>query len=429
MSEEKQTGTESRETGFSPSTRKLGLKAREAARAFQSAGTAKKNEILERIAKELEEEEEAILKANQEDVQCARKAGMRTVMLDRLQLSHSRIQGMESALHELVELEDPIGEVMEGFTRPNGLQIRRIRVPLGTVGMIYEARPNVTVDAASLCIKTGNTVLLRGGKEAIRSNRALVSCMRKAIAKAGVNPDIVQLCEDTSHDSVREMEEMRGILDVLIPRGGAGLIQSVTQNSKVPVIETGVGNCHIYVDDSADLDMAVRIVVNAKVSRPSVCNAAESLLVHRSVAKQFLPKLHEAMPQVTLHGDEACVSILPGSVPATEEDYAKEYLDYDMSVHVVDSVEEAVTHIATYSTHHSEAIVTRSLSHAQLFTSQVDSAAVYVNASTRFTDGGEFGQGAEIGISTQKMHARGPMGPKALTTSKFVILGSGQIRE
>ena len=393
-------------------TQEWGERARAASKVLKTAGSEEKNEMLRRIAQALRTETDAILAANAVDLKAAREAGMRETMLDRLSLSEARIEGIAAAVEALIKLEDPIGEVIRGFTRPNGLEIRQVRVPLGTVGMIFEARPNVTVDAACLCLKTGDAVLLRGGKEAYRSNLALAECMRRAISLA------IGLCH----------LNMTGVLDVLIPRGGAGLIRAVKEGSKVPVIETGVGNCHIFVDEFADLEKAVSIVVNAKTSRPSVCNAAESLLVHEKVAEAFLPRLAGAMPAVTLHGCEKTRAILPSALPAAEEDYAKEYLDLEMSVKVVKDLYEAITHIANYSTGHSEAIVTENYTRAQRFVSEVDAAAVYVNASTRFTDGGEFGLGAEIGISTQKLHARGPMGLEALTSTKYIVFGSGQIR-
>jgi len=410
-------------------TQEWGERAKAASQVLKTARTGEKDAALKRIAAALRAETKQILEANEEDMKEAAGAGVREIMLDRLKLDEARIEAMAQAVEKLTQLEDPIGQVVEGFTRPNGLKIRQVRVPLGTVGMIYEARPNVTVDAACLCLKTGNAVLLRGGKEAYRSNRALTACMRGALRETSLPEDAICLVEDISHDSVTAMMHMVGVLDVLIPRGGAGLIQAVKRGSRVPVIETGVGNCHIYVDDSADVEMAVSIVVNAKKSRPSVCNAAESLLVHEAAAEPFLRRLAAAMPEVRLHGCEKTRAILPDALPATEEDYAREYLDLDLSVKVVRDLTEAIGHIARYSTGHSEAIVTETLAHAQRFTDEVDAAAVYVNASTRFTDGGEFGQGAEIGISTQKLHARGPMGLKALTSTKFVILGNGQIRK
>lgn len=410
----------------------LGLAAKEAAKRVKTASTKEKNLALSCIADALLEQQADILKANEVDLVAAQAAGMSASMQDRLKLTPDRIKQMAAAVRQLVQMEDPIGAVLEGGRRPNGLLIEKVRVPLGVVGIIFEARPNVTVDAATLCLKAGNTVVLRGGKEAINSNKALTACMRAALAKAGLPEDAVCLIEDTSRESANEMMRLRGVLDVLIPRGGAGLIKAVATQANVPVIETGVGNCHIYVDASADLDMAVSVIVNAKTSRPSVCNAAESLLLHEAVAYTLLPKLAEAMPQVKIHGCEKTCRIMKeagfAAVPATKEDYAAEYLDYEIAVKVVGGLEEAIEHIGEYSTGHSEAILTRNLLNAQRFTEAIDAAAVYVNASTRFTDGGEFGMGAEIGISTQKLHARGPMGLEALTSCKFIVQGNGQVR-
>ena len=410
----------------------LGLAAKEAAKRVKTASTKEKNLALSCIADALLEQQADILKANELDLAAAQAAGMSASLQDRLKLTPDRIKQMVAAVRQLVQMEDPIGAVLEGGRRPNGLLIEKVRVPLGVVGIIFEARPNVTVDAATLCLKAGNTVVLRGGKEAINSNKALTACMRAALAKAGLPEDAVCLIEDTSRESANEMMRLRGVLDVLIPRGGAGLIKAVATQANVPVIETGVGNCHIYVDASADLDMAVSVIVNAKTSRPSVCNAAESLLLHEAVAYTLLPKLAEAMPQVKIHGCEQTCRIMKdagfAAVPATKEDYAAEYLDYEIAVKVVGGLEEAIVHIGEYSTGHSEAILTRNLLNAQRFTEAIDAAAVYVNASTRFTDGGEFGMGAEIGISTQKLHARGPMGLEALTSCKFIVQGNGQVR-
>ena len=410
----------------------LGLAAKEAAKTVKTASTKEKNLALSCIAEALLKNMDDILKANEQDLVTARAAGMSDSMQDRLRLTPVRIEQMADAVRQLVQMEDPIGEVLEGKRRPNGLLIEKVRVPLGVIGIIFEARPNVTVDAATLCLKAGNTVVLRDGKEAINSNKALVACMRSAIAKAGLPEDAVCLIEDTSRESAGEMMRQRGVLDVLLPSGGAGLLKAVATQANVPVIETGVGNCHIYVDASADLAMAVSVIVNAKTSRPSVCNAAESLLVHEAVAYTLLPKLAQAMPQVKIHGCEQTCRIMKeaglAALPATEEDYETEYLDYEIAVKVVASIEEAMVHIEKYSTGHSEAILTRNLLNAQRFTETIDAAAVYVNASTRFTDGGEFGLGAEIGISTQKLHARGPMGLEALTSCKFIVQGSGQIR-
>ena len=410
----------------------LGLAAKDAAKRVKIASAKEKNLALHCIAEALLEQQDDILKANELDLVAARAADMSLSMQDRLKLTPQRIAQMAEAVRQLVQMEDPVGAVLEGKRRPNGLLIEKVRVPLGVIGIIFEARPNVTVDAATLCLKAGNTVLLRGGKEAINSNKALVACMRAALVQADLPEDAVCLIEDTSRESANEMMRLRGVLDVLLPRGGAGLIKAVATQANVPVIETGVGNCHIYVDASADLAMAIPVIVNAKTSRPSVCNAAESLLVHEAVAYTLLPKLAEAMPQVKIHGCEQTCRILQEmgmtALPATEEDYETEYLDYEIAVKVMGSLEEALEHISKYSTGHSEAILTRNLLNAQRFTEAIDAAAVYVNASTRFTDGGEFGLGAEIGISTQKLHARGPMGLEALTSCKFIVQGNGQIR-
>lgn len=410
----------------------LGARAKAAKSAIANADTRTKNAALYAIAQELDTQKESILQANALDVETAKKNGISPSMLDRLSLTEARIDGIRDAVLQLVELPDPVGRILEGWTVPNGLSIRKVTVPLGVVGMIYEARPNVTVDAATLCLKAGNAVMLRGGKEAFHSSRCLAQLMRAAVQKAGLPEDIITFVEQTDRETAAEMMRLNGFLDVLIPRGGAGLIQTVVKTATVPVIETGTGNCHIFVDETADLDSAVKIVYNAKTSRPSVCNAAESLLVHQSAAEQFLPMVKAALDQkaVQLYGCERTRAILgEGVLPATEADYAAEYLDFKMSVKVVADISEAISHIAAYSTGHSEAIVTRDYANANRFTKEVDSAAVYVNASTRFTDGGEFGYGAEIGISTQKLHVRGPMGLNALTSSKFIVEGNGQIRE
>jgi glutamate-5-semialdehyde dehydrogenase len=408
----------------------LGKKAKQASRALASAGP-KKDAALLAAADGLEREAAKILAANREDLEAARAAGMTDALLDRLALNEARIKGMADGLRSVANQTDPVGEVVSGITRPNGLRIEKVRVPLGVIGIIYEARPNVTADAAAICIKAGSAVILRGGKEALRTNTATEAVLRSAMEKAGLPADCVQLVHDTSHDSAKAMMEMTEYLDVLIPRGGKNLIRTVTENARVPVIETGWGNCHIYVDESADTEMAAEIVFNAKTSRPSVCNAAESLLVHSAAAERVLPAIKKRLDEknVELRGCERTRAILGSSVvPATEEDYATEYLDYILSVKVVDSLDEAIAHIAKYSSGHSECIVTESYENARRFTQEVDSAAVYVNASTRFTDGGEFGLGAEIGISTQKLHARGPMGARELTTTKFIVTGSGQVR-
>lgn len=407
----------------------MGKAARKAAASLAVTSSLKKNEALLKIAGALTENADEIIKANREDLAAAEAGGLAKTMLDRLALSDARIAGIAEGIRQVAALPDPVGEVTEGSVRPNGLQIRKVRVPLGVIAIIYEARPNVTADAAALTLKSGNAVILRGGKEAVRSNIAIAGIMRKACLEAGLDPDCIQLIEDTDRQTATALMKLNGYVDVLIPRGGAGLIRSVVENATVPVIETGTGNCHIYVDDGCDLDMAANIVYNAKTSRPSVCNAAESLLVHENVAEVFLPyvKMRLDEKNVEIRGCEITRSIID-CVPATEEDYYREYLDYIISVKVVRDVNEAIAHINEHSTGHSECIVTNDLARAELFTRSIDSAAVYVNASTRFTDGFEFGLGAEIGISTQKMHARGPMGLKELTTFKYIVVGNGQIR-
>jgi len=409
----------------------LGKKAKAAEPFINSASTAAKNKALAEISAALRNNTELIIKQNELDLINAKENGMSESMQDRLRLDASRIEGIASAVDQLIELTDPVGQITDGYTRPNGLQIIKTRVPMGVIGIIFESRPNVTVDAASLCLKAGNAVILRGGKEAINSNMCLCSVMREAVKKAGFPEDIIQLVEDTSRETSVAMMKLNGYLDVLIPRGGAGLINAVVQNATVPVIETGVGNCHVYVDASADLDMAVDIADNGKTQRPSVCNAIENLIVHKECAEKFLPMISERFKahNVEIYGCEETRRILGDSVlPATEEEYAKEFLDYKISFRVVDSIDEAIAHIRKYTTHHSECIVTKSLESSKKFQREIDAAAVYVNASTRFTDGGEFGLGAEIGISTQKLHARGPMGLNELTTIKYLINGDGQIR-
>lgn len=409
----------------------IGARAKAASKVLASLSAAEKNKALQSIAKTLEHNAPSILAANVEDVKAARQSGIPGPMVDRLTLTEDRILSIAQAVREVVRLEDPVGKVDSGIRRPNGLEILKTRVPLGVIGIIYEARPNVTVDAAALCLKSGNACILRGGKEAIRSNLILATLMRDAIEKTGLPADILFLLEDTSRETAARLMKLNQYLDVLIPRGGAGLIRSVLDNATVPAIQTGLGNCHIYVDATADLEMAIRIVDNAKASRPSVCNAAETLLVHQSVAEQFLPMAKAVLDRhkVELRGCPETCRILGDSVlPATEEDYATEFDDYILAVKVVQSLDEAISHIGRYSTMHSEAIVTNDYRSSQRFTSEVDAAAVYVNASTRFTDGGEFGLGAEIGISTQKLHTRGPMGLDALTTVKYIVHGDGQIR-
>ena len=407
----------------------MGQKARAAARVLASAGE-KKDRALYRIAEAFRKESDTIRKANEQDLAAAKQNGMSQSLLDRLTLTPQRLESMAQGVEEVAAQPDPVGLVLEGGRRPNGLMIEKVTVPLGVIGMIYEARPNVTGDAAALCLKAGNAVILRGGKEAFHSNQAIANVMRGALQEAGLPEDCVQLVQDVSRQSAVEMMELTGYLDVLIPRGGAGLIQLVVKNARVPVIETGVGNCHVYVDQSANLEMAASIIENAKTSRPSVCNAIETILVHQAVAEKALPLIAEKLAPhyVELRGCERTRQILPQAVPATEEDWKTEYLDYILAVKVVDSLEEAMAHIATYGSGHSEAIVTDNYEAAETFLNTVDAAAVYVNASTRFTDGGQFGLGAEIGISTQKLHARGPMGLRQLTTTKFLVRGSGQIR-
>jgi len=409
----------------------LGIRAKQAGETVATLDTEQKNKALSAIADALEGAVGEILEANAEDIQAASAAGISEVMIDRLRLTEVRITAIASAVRKVVALPDPIGCVDSGMVRPNGLTIYKTRTPLGVVGIIYESRPNVTVDAAALCLKSGNVCILRGGKEAINTNKALAAIMRCAIEDAGVPADAIILVEDTTRESSYAMMKLSGYIDVLIPRGGAGLIRTVVENSTVPVIETGAGNCHVYVDSPASFDMAVNIVVNAKCSRPSVCNAAETLLVHKDAAEEFLPLCKRALDKydVKLLGCQRTIQILGESVePADEEAYATEFNDYIMSVKVVDSIYDAIEHIRLYSTGHSEAIVTDSYQNSRYFVQTVDSAAVYVNASTRFTDGEEFGMGAEIGISTQKLHTRGPMGLGELTTIKYVVLGEGQIR-
>ena len=409
-----------------------GLAARHAERVLAVAGAAQKNQALEVMARALKERESAILAENQKDLAAARESGMKASLLDRLALSPQRIDGIVEGVRQVAALPDPIGCVTRMEKRPNGLVIGKRRVPLGVIGIIYEARPNVTVDAAALCLKSGNAVILRGGKEAFRSNKAFVAVMRDALEAAGLPRDCVALVEDTSRASAQELMGLTGYLDVLIPRGGAGLIRTVVENARVPVIETGVGVCHVYVDGEADLDMGARIIYNAKTSRPSVCNAAECLLVHAQAAEAFLPKVKALLDQknVELRGcPRTCAILGEGVQPACEADWDTEFGDYILAVKVVEDAGEAIDFINAHGSGHSEAIVTNNYFTAQRFLDQVDAAAVYVNASTRFTDGFEFGLGAEIGISTQKMHARGPMGLEELTSSKYIVYGTGQVRE
>lgn len=408
----------------------IGKKAKLASAQLAHLNSDQKNRVLLRVAELLKEDTEQLLKANAADLKQAGEMNLKGAIVERLALSAEKIEGVAEGLREIAQLDDPIGEIQEMKKRPNGLLIGKKRVPLGVVGVIYESRPNVTADVAGLCIKTGNVCVLRGGKEAFQSNRALVKIFHKALKENNLDPNMVQLVQDTSRESAVAMMRLNNYLDILIPRGGAGLIQTVVENSTVPVIETGVGNCHIYVDDSADLEKAVKIVYNAKTHRPGVCNAAESLLVHKDVAIDVLPAIGTVLAKagVEIRGDKGTRALIPRAIPAREEDWSTEYLDLIISSKVVASLEEAVDHINTYGTKHSESIVTENYSHAQYFLDRVDAAAVYVNASTRFTDGFEFGYGAEIGISTQKLHARGPMGLRELTTNKYVIYGEGQIR-
>lgn len=408
----------------------MGAKAKEASRFLMTAGS-KKDDALNAIAYALRENSDRIIKANDIDIENGEKAGLTKSLLDRLKLTEERINGMADGVSEVASLADPIGRVLDGRTLKNGLQIEKVTVPMGVIGIIFEARPNVTSDAAALCLKAGSAVILRGGKEAINSNKAIAEIMRDAIEGAGLPRDCVSLVEDITRQSATELMQLSDYLDVLIPRGGAGLIKSVVDNAKVPVIETGVGNCHVYVDKSADVDMAKSIIFNAKTSRPSVCNAIETVLVHKDIAEKALPKIKAELDKmnVEIRGCDTTRAILGESVvSATENDYAIEFLDYIIAVKVVESLDDALAHISKYSTGHSESIITSDYESANKFTACVDSAAVYVNASTRFTDGGEFGLGAEIGISTQKLHARGPMGLNELTSSKYIIRGNGQIR-
>ena len=410
----------------------LGKNAKIASQSLVKLGTAEKNRILNLVAKALLDETDFILQENVRDVEKAQENGISPVMLDRLRLDAKRIEGIVEGVRQVADLQDPIGQVVRGYTNLDGLKIEQKRVPLGVIAMIFESRPNVSVDAFSLAFKTSNAIILRGGRDAIHSNTALVTVIRKALAKAGLNKNVVQLVEDISHAVAEELMQAVDYVDVLIPRGGARLIQTVKEKSKVPVIETGVGNCHIFVDETADLEMATKIVINAKTQRPSVCNAAESLVVHEKIAEQFLPQLEAAINKVhpvEFRADQKALAIFKDAKAASEKDFATEYNDYIMSVNMVSSLDEAIDWVNRYTTHHSEAIVTKDLEHAERFQDEVDAAAVYVNASTRFTDGFVFGLGAEIGISTQKMHARGPMGLEALTSTKFYINGKGQIRE
>ena len=401
---------------------RLGINAKEAEKTLMVASSEKKNQALKKIAEGLIENTDKIIEANKVDLENGEKNGMAKSMLDRLKLDKERIEGMAKGVLDVATLPEPVGRILSAT--------ERVSTPIGVIAVIFEARPNVTSDAAALCLKSGNTVILRGGKEAINSNKTIAKVMRQAVKESGMPEDVIQLVEDTSRESANELMKMNEYVDVLIPRGGAGLIQAVVKNATVPVIETGVGNCHIYIDKNADLKKAVDIVFNAKTSRPSVCNAAESLLIHKDIAKEALVAIKNKLDEkdVTLVGDSKAREIIPDMEKATDADWATEYLDYKMSVKIVDSVEEAIDHIYKYSTGHSECIVTENAGTAEKFMNQVDSAAVYLNASTRFTDGGEFGFGAEIGISTQKLHARGPIGLPELQSFKYKIYGDGQIR-
>lgn len=414
-----------------PTLQEIGQKAQEAKPSLQTLETLKKNAALEAVADALLKESDTILKENEKDIEAARANQMKEGLVDRLLLTRARIEGMAEGLTQLVALEDPIGEVLSMKKRPNGLMIGQKRVPLGVVGIIYESRPNVTADAFGLCFKTGNAVILKGGSDAIHSNKAIVSVIRKALAAQNITEDAIQLIEDSNRETTTAFMKLNQYVDVLIPRGGAGLIKAVVNNSTIPVIETGTGNCHIYVDETADLNMAIDIIFNAKTQRIGVCNACESIVVHKNVINDLLPALKKRLDEkkVELRGDKPAIDAAAGVLPACEEDWGSEYLDYILSVKTVDSIEDAISHINKYNTGHSESIITNDYAHSQKFLEEIDAAAVYVNASTRFTDGFEFGFGAEIGISTQKLHARGPMGLLALTTTKYIIYGNGQIRK
>ncbi|OKZ86680.1 glutamate-5-semialdehyde dehydrogenase [Clostridium sp. 29_15] len=408
----------------------LGKKAKEASYILGNLSSKDKNDALYAMADFLIENSKVIIEANKKDLETSRIKGTSESMLDRLALNEARIEGMANGLRQVAALEDPVGEVLGMWTRPNGLQIGKKRVPMGVIGIIYEARPNVTSDAAGLCFKSGNAVILRGGSEAINSNKAIAEALREGLKSVGLMEDAVQLVEDTSREVATEMMKLNDYIDVLIPRGGAGLIKAVVNNATVPVIETGTGNCHIYVDEDCDFEMAKNIIVNAKTSRPSVCNAAEKLLINEKIAGKFMPIIFEALREngVEIRGDESLKALDDSVILASEEEWYNEYLDYTIGVKIVKDIDEAINHINKFGSGHSEAIVTKSYEASQIFLQKVNAAAVYVNASTRFTDGEEFGFGAEIGISTQKLHARGPMGLKELTTIKYIIFGNGQIR-
>ena len=408
----------------------LGINALEAKDFLSTVTTAQKNEALQAIANALRNNIDYIIEENKKDLENGKNSGLSDALLDRLMLNADRIEGIAKSVEEVIALDDPCGKVLETVERPNGLVIKKVSVPIGVIGIIYEARPNVTADAAVLCLKSSNAVILRGGKEAICSSIAIADVMRSAVKSVGFNENVIQLVTDTSRESANQMMKMNGYLDCLIPRGGKGLIKSVVENSTVPVIETGSGNCHIYVDESADVKMAANIIFNAKTQRIGVCNACESLVIHKNIIAKALPEIKKLLDtkNVEIRGDEAAKAACGGIVPASDEDFGTEYLDYIISVKTVNNLDEAIKHINKYSTRHSEAIITENEENAKAFLARIDSSSVYVNASTRFTDGGEFGLGAEIGISTQKLHARGPMGLRELTTTKYQIFGNGQTR-
>jgi len=408
----------------------LGNKALEAKDFLSTVTTKQKNDALQAIADALRNNKAYIIEENNKDLKNGKEAGLSDALLDRLMLNEERIEGIAKSVEDVIALDNPCNIVLDEVERPNGLKIKKVSVPIGVIGIIYEARPNVTADAAVLCLKSSNAVILRGGKEAICSNTAIADIMRNAVKEAGFNENVIQLVTDTSRESANQMMKMNGYLDCLIPRGGKGLIKSVVENSSVPVIETGSGNCHIFVDESADVDMAAKIIFNAKTQRIGVCNACESLVIHKNIIEKALPEIKKLLDtkNVEIRGDEAAQSACGGIKPASEEDYGTEYLDYIISVKTVNNLDEAIKHINKYSTRHSEAIITENSENAKAFQARIDSSSVYVNASTRFTDGGEFGLGAEIGISTQKLHARGPMGLRELTTTKYLIFGNGQTR-
>ena len=409
---------------------RMGKKAVSVKYELQKLASLKKRQVLEAVAEGLIADAETILKENAKDIERGEENGMHPGMIDRLRLTEERIRSMAEGLRQVAELEDPVGEVLETFTRPNGLKITKKRVPFGVVGIIYESRPNVTADAFGLCFQSGNAVILKGGSDALQSNKAITGSIRRVLEECGVNEDAVQLIETADREITSQFMKLNQYVDVLIPRGGAGLIRSVVENSTIPVIETGTGNCHIYVDEYADLDQALPIIINAKTQRIGVCNACESLVIHRALKDSFLSKLAQALREknVEMRGDEEVCGVIGDALAATEEDYGKEYLDYILSIKIVSNIDEAIAHINQYSTRHSEAILTKNEENARKFLNEVDAACVYANASTRFTDGFEFGFGAEIGISTQKLHARGPMGLKELTSYKYVICGNGQVR-